>query len=113
MSEQQKDCVHACSFFLLALDESTDICDVVHLSIFIRRSDDNFNIFEEIIGLELLHEKTRGSDTFEEVKLPMKTAIYLLSLRVCTDGAPSSIGRTAGNVVLFENFLDRPLMKYH
>ena len=29
VSEQHKDRVHACSFFLLALDESADICDVV------------------------------------------------------------------------------------
>ena len=52
----------------ISLDESVDICDVVQLSIFIRGSDDNFNIFEEIIGLESLHGKTKGLDIFEEVK---------------------------------------------
>ena len=68
VSEQQEDRVHTCSF-LLALDESADICDVVQLRIFIRGSNDNsFNIFEEIIGLESLHGKTRVSDIFDEVK---------------------------------------------
>ncbi|XP_076311275.1 SCAN domain-containing protein 3-like [Tachypleus tridentatus] len=66
--EQLKERVHACSFFSLALDESADICDVAQLSIFIRGIDDNFNIFEELIGLESLHGKTRGSDIFEKVK---------------------------------------------
>ena len=37
------------------------------LSIFIRGSDDNHNIIEEIIGLASLHEKNRGSNIFEEV----------------------------------------------
>ena len=46
VSKQQMDRVYACSFFSLALDESDDMCDVVQLSIFIRGSDDNFNIFE-------------------------------------------------------------------
>ena len=61
VSEQLKDRVHTCSFFVLALGESADICDVVQLSIFIRGIDNNFNIFEELIGLELLHGRIRGS----------------------------------------------------
>ena len=32
-----------------------------------RGSDNNFNIFEHIIGLESLHGKTRGSEIFEQV----------------------------------------------
>ncbi len=47
---------HACTFFSLALDESTDICDVAQLSIFIRGMDDNFHVFEELASLESLHE---------------------------------------------------------
>ena len=47
VSEQQKDPVHTCSFFSLALDKSADICDVVQLSIFIRGSDDDFNVLRK------------------------------------------------------------------
>ena len=68
VSDQQEDCVHAYSFIASALDEYADICDVVQLSISIRGSDDNFNILDEIIGLESLHRKTRWSDIFEEVR---------------------------------------------
>ena len=35
ISQQLKDLVKSCTFFSLALDESTDICDVAQLSIFI------------------------------------------------------------------------------
>ncbi|XP_076346237.1 general transcription factor II-I repeat domain-containing protein 2A-like isoform X1 [Tachypleus tridentatus] len=113
--EQLKERVHACSFFSLALDESADICDVAQLSIFIRGIDDNFNIFEELIGLESLHGKTRGSDIFEKVKSCLENQHLNFSklLSVCTDGAPSMIGRVAGTVALLEKFFGRPLLKYH
>ena len=55
-----KDRAHTCSFFLLAFDESADICDVAQLSIFVRGIDDNFNVFEELIGFESLHGKTEN-----------------------------------------------------
>ena len=46
--------------------------------------------------------------------MSMETAITLTNLlHVCTDGAPSMIGRTAGTVALLDGFLDRPLLKYH
>ncbi len=65
VSDQVKGLAHACTFFSLALDESTEISDVAQLSIFIRGIDDNFRIFEELAGLESLHGKSRGSDIFE------------------------------------------------
>ncbi len=50
-----KDLAKNCTFFSLALDESTDICDVAQLSIFIRGIDKNFNGFEELLSVESLH----------------------------------------------------------
>ncbi|XP_068240793.1 general transcription factor II-I repeat domain-containing protein 2A-like [Palaemon carinicauda] len=115
VSEQLKDRVHAGSFFSLPLDEFADICDVAELSIFIRGIYDNFNIFEELIGLESLHGKTRGSDTFEKVKscLENQQLDFSKLLSVCTDGVSSMIGTVAGNVALVKRFLGRPLLKYH
>ncbi|XP_068201631.1 zinc finger MYM-type protein 6-like [Palaemon carinicauda] len=55
VSGQLKDRVHSCSFFSLALDESADMCDIAQLSIFIRGIGDNFNLFEQLIGLESLY----------------------------------------------------------
>lgn len=115
MSQQLKDLVHSCTFFSLALDESTDICDVAQLSIFIRGIDDNFSVFEELLSLESLHGKTRGSDIFDKVKSCLENLQIDSSklISVCTDGAPSMIGRVAGTTTLLENFLNRPLLKYH
>ena len=113
--EQVKDRAHACSFFSLAFDESADICDLAQLSIFVRGIDDNFNVFEELIGFESLHGKTRGSDIFEKVKLCLESQQLDLNelLGVCTDGAPSMIGKAVGAVALLKRFLGRPLLKYH
>ena len=109
-----KDRVHAYSFFSLALDKSADICDVAQLSIFVRGIDDNFNIFEELIGFESLHGKTRGSDVFEKVKSCLENQQLDLSklLSVCTHRALSMIDKVAGAVVLLKSFLDHPLLKY-
>lgn len=115
VSQQLKDLVNSCTFFSLALDESTDICDVAQLSIFIRGIDDNFSVFEELLGLESLHGKTRGSDIFDKVKSCLENLQIDSSklMSVCTDGAPSMIGRVTGTTTLLENFLHRPLLKYH
>ena len=102
--EQVKDCAHACSFFSLTFDESANICDVAELCIFVQGIEDNFNVFEELIGFESLHGKTRGSDIFEKVKLCLKSQQLDLNelLGVCTDGALSMIGQAAGAVALLE-----------
>ena len=67
VSEQLKDPFHTCSFFSLALDESEDMSEVAQLSIFIRGVDNNFNVFEELIGLESLQRRTRGLDLFDKI----------------------------------------------
>ncbi|KAG7176726.1 General transcription factor II-I repeat domain-containing protein 2-like 2, partial [Homarus americanus] len=97
------------------LDESIDICDVAQLSIFIRGIDDPFSVFEEFVSLESLHGKTRGSDIFDKVKSCLENLQLDSSklITVCTDGAPSMIGKVAGTTTLLENFLNRPLLKYH
>ena len=106
VSQQMKDLVKTCTFFSLALDESTDICHVAQLSIFTRGIDDNFSVFEDLISLESLRGKTRRSDIFDKVKS------YLVNLQIdCsklvsvrTDGASSMIGQFAGTTTFHENF---------
>ncbi len=109
-----KDLAKNCTFFLLALDESTDICDVAQLSIFIRGIDKNFNVFEELLSLESLHGKARGSDIFENVKICIEN-LQLGTwkfISVCTDGAPAMLGKNVGTVTLLETFIGHPLIKY-
>jgi hypothetical protein len=51
-------------YFLLALDESTDIIDTTQLFIIIRGIDINFNVTEELASLESMHDRTTGADQF-------------------------------------------------
>ena len=113
--EQLKDRFHTYSFFSLALDESADISDVAQLSIFIRGTDDSFNVFEKLIGLESLHGRTLGLDIFNKVRLCLENLQLDFSklLSVCTYGAPSIVGNISGTVTLLERFVGRPLVKYH
>ena len=101
--------------FFLALVKSADICDVAQLSIFVRGIDDNFDVFEELVGFESPHGKTRGSDIIEKVKLCLESQQLDLDklLDVCTDGAPSMVRKAAGAVALIERFSGCPLLKYH
>ena len=34
-------------------------------------------------------------------------------ISVCTDGAPSMVGKVAGAATLLEKFVDHPILKYH
>ena len=70
---------------------------------------------KNLLALESLHGKTRGSDIFEKVKLCLESQQLDLNklLGVCTDGPPSMIGKAAGAASLLERFLGRPLLKYH
>ena len=113
VSRQLEDLVHSCTFFSLALDESTDICDVAQLNIFIRGIDDNFN-FEELASLESLHGKTR-SGIFGKVKSCLENLKldYSKLISVYTDEAPSMIGKVNGTTALLEKFLNRSVLKYH
>ena len=65
--------------------------------------------------MESLRGKTRGSGIFDKVKSCLETFQIDTSklISVCTDGAPSMIGQVAGTTTLLENFLHRPLLKYH
>ena len=72
-------------------------------------------MFEELIGFELLHGRTRGLDIFDKVRscLENRRLDFSKLLSVCTDGAPSKVGKVSGTVTLFERFVGCPLLKYH
>ena len=99
-----KDKLSACVLYSLALDDSTDQSDTAQLVIFIRGSDKNFNIIEEMLGLSQIKCTTTGKDIYEFVNLSLdkfnidRKNIYLIT----TDGAPALTGKRNSFIALFK-----------
>ena len=54
-------------FFSLAFDENNNIIDTAQLSMFIRGITDYFEIHEDLLAIEGLHECTRGIDVAKQL----------------------------------------------
>ena len=56
--------------------------------------NNNFNVFEELIGLEFFHGRTRGLDIFDEVRSCLENLQLDISklLNASTNGEPSMVG---------------------
>ncbi|PNF23260.1 hypothetical protein B7P43_G17325 [Cryptotermes secundus] len=62
ISNNVKDIIANCSYFSIALDESTDVSDTNQLLIFVRAIKEDFTIFEELLKVCSLHSTTRVTD---------------------------------------------------
>ena len=86
--------------FSLAIDESTDVTDIAQLAVFVRGVDSDFNVTEEMLGLQSMKGTTTSEDIFHEVKNLTKN--FNLSIEklhsLATDGAPSMVGSKNGFV---------------
>ena len=66
----------------MAIDESTDVTSTAQLAVFVRGIDQEFNITEEMLGLQAMKDTTKGDDIFNEVKALMtKFNLQLQNLR--------------------------------
>ena len=114
---QEQVAFHAsnCKFFSLAMDESTDLSDTAQVTIFVRAVSDNFDVIEELLGLESLEGTTKGSDLFSALKTCVqKSNLDWAKLdSICSDGCPSMTGKHCGCLALLERFLERQLFQYH
>ena len=103
--------------YSIALDEATDINDSAQLLFFIRLITLDFQCYEELLGLGILTERTRGIDVLNLFKEKFCKIILNLSnlVSVCTDGAPSMIGKHEGFVASLRRELPNPdtLMSFH
>ena len=93
-------------FFALALDESTDITDTAQFSIFIRGISSDFELFEDLLALEALHDTTKGCDIAEVVMKVVSAIIpgvqWSQLAGITTDGAPSMTGKENGTAALIQ-----------
>ena len=83
VSQQLKYIVKTCTSLSLALDGSTDICDVAQLSTFIRGIDDNFSVFEELHSHESDQTFDKAKSCLENLQIDSSKLVG-----VCTNGAP-------------------------
>lgn len=89
-----------CICFSLALDESCDIRDTAQLIFWIRLVTKDFEIYEEMLTIRGMKDRTRGIDifkTFESVAQDFQLDMTKL-VSVTTDGAPAMLGQKSGFV---------------
>ena len=94
--------------FSLCLDETTDIKNTVQLAIFFREVTSDFQIDENFLSLESMHETTRGEDLLQKL-LQALGKFYLRLDELCgvaTDGAPAMVGKHKGVVSLLKKEMD-------
>jgi hypothetical protein len=103
--------------FSLALDESTDTCDTAQLHIFVRVIDAEFEITEELAGLQSLKGTTTGEGIFQKLCETLKS-LHLNWKELCfvtTDGAKSMVGSNSGVVIRIKTEIEgsnfSPLMQ--
>ena len=98
-----KEKISKCAYWSVALDESTDICDISQLFIFIKLIDYSFNVTSELLDVKATSGRTTGKDIFQTFDTVVGNFIdgeskYEKLLTVCTDGAPAMCGQKSGFV---------------
>lgn len=85
-------------YYSFCLDESTDICNISQLCIFIRTIQEDFTINEELLGLASLHNTTKGIDIYDAfIKITKEFNVdFNKCSAIVTDGAPAMVGLKEG-----------------
>ena len=108
VSAKNKDTVQQCKYYSLALDESTEVCEVSQLLIFIRIIDEEFTINEELLQTISLYGTTKGSDIYNSlVSVVNAYGGFEKCSSVVTDGAPAMVGRKTGLVGLLKSKVNK------
>ncbi|XP_069470077.1 general transcription factor II-I repeat domain-containing protein 2-like [Ambystoma mexicanum] len=97
------------SYFSLALDESNDVRDSAQLLIFIRGTNDNFEVTEELAVLQSIKGTTTGEDIYEKVCQTLNglELDWAKLASVTTDGAPSMVGSKKGVIAHINQEMDK------
>ncbi|PVD27787.1 hypothetical protein C0Q70_12960 [Pomacea canaliculata] len=84
--------------FSIAADESTDSSDTAQLLVFIRGTNSDFKLTEELAAMRGMHGNTIGEDLFKEVSAVIEGLAlpWEKLVGVTTDGARSMVGCHSG-----------------
>jgi len=115
IAENLLNIIKSCHYFSIALDESTDICDISQLAIFVRVTSENFVITEELLDLCPMTGTTTGKDILNKVMKVLKDFDLPIGklCSVTTDGASALTGKNVGFIKLFQNELQHEIISYH
>lgn len=104
-----------CVCFSLAVDESTDIRDTAQVCVFVRFTNPDLTVEEELLTFAGLHGRTRGSDVVKIVQDAFAKFDLDCSklISICTDGAPSMTGKNCGLVSLLRSSLNKNIIGFH
>ena len=64
LEDTLKEKITKCAYWSVALDESTDVCDVSQLSIFHQLIDYSFNVTTELLDVKAMSGRTIKKDIF-------------------------------------------------
>ncbi|XP_077137137.1 general transcription factor II-I repeat domain-containing protein 2-like [Ranitomeya variabilis] len=97
------------SYFSLPLDESNDVRDSAQLLIFIRGTNDNFEVMEELAAMQSIKGTTTGEDIYEKLSQTVKDLEldWAKPASVTTDGAPSMVGSKKGVIARIKQEMDK------
>jgi hypothetical protein len=100
---------HKFEAFSTAVDESTDVVDIVQLAILIRGVDINFNITEELAALCSKEGSIMGAELYEQVmRVFKKVNLNLNKLQGITTGAaPAMVGEKNGLTALIRGEMEK------
>uniref|UniRef100_H3AFI1 Uncharacterized protein n=1 Tax=Latimeria chalumnae TaxID=7897 RepID=H3AFI1_LATCH len=104
IQSQLQDCAARFIIFSLARDDSADIEHTAQFLIFVRGVTEEFEIFEELLALTSLKDRTRGRDIFEAVcdETGRNGLHWPCLVGVTTDGATCMTGAVSGLVGLMK-----------
>lgn len=107
IQNQMKEKCSQVEYFALAIDESTCLSDTAQLAIFIRGVTYSFEVFEELLKLVSMKDRTRGVDIFESLRCTVeeKGLEWQKLSGMCSDGAPAMLGNIQGVQGRLQTFL--------
>ena len=104
------------SYYSLATDESTDSTDMAQLLVFVKGIDDNFNVSEELAGMQSMQGRTTGKDICSAIidcVTKKLSSDFKNLVGLSTDGAPAMCGKTNGAMALLQEHIGRKIIINH